>query len=205
MGAAADGCAPGQELLLPGAQLGEEIFALTSVYHPVSESACASLVEQEAMLATSAFIARGPFLYHVLARALPATADAISHMWRTGHPSSAELASALRQVTTTTCMSDAHALLLREIGSVAVARVKGAGYSDWETPEQVFHSLRSPFELAWLLSRLRVDSPAAGTPNAARGRPTMDLDDAPGSVRPGGKPVSVMGSDGEAAYRRETA
>ena len=44
--------------------------------------------------------------------------------------------------------------------------MEGAGFSRWSSPEQVFRSLRSPFELAWLLSRLKSAPAVLGYPPA---------------------------------------
>jgi mannose-1-phosphate guanylyltransferase len=159
-----------REWLLPGAQLGEEVFVLVDAQRPENDAERAVLRARGAMQNTSAFVARGSFLQQVLARALPALAGAITKLWRMGRPDPREVALVLGEITCGTPGTDLDGLLLREIGSLAVARVEGAGFSEWRTPRQVFDSLRNPSAQAWLRSRLggegRTSQPAQAEHNA---------------------------------------
>ena len=103
---------------------------------------------------TSAFVARGPSLLRVLARAMPLRAEAIAQAWRTGRSSLSEGSQALAALPASACAREPDELMIHDISNIAVARVEGAGWNDWRTPEQVFHSLPNRFELGWLLSRL---------------------------------------------------
>jgi mannose-1-phosphate guanylyltransferase len=158
LGAVATGPEDGRRWLVPGLRLGEEIFTLSDSRIPTSEEECAALVAQGAMWNTSTFIARGQFLLRVLARALPLQADAIARARRAGRSSPAELAEVLTGFAPASCSVDLDELIMEEVGTIAVARVKGSGWDDWKTPERVFRSLPSHFERAWLSSRLSAGS-----------------------------------------------
>ena len=149
--------------LVPGARLEKAIFSLADAPVPASKAERQALLASGAMWSTSTFVARGHFLLRVLARALPEEAKALAR----GYPVPHERADVLGG-TADTSNVDVEALLLRETGSVAIARVEGGGWNDWRNPDQVFHSLRSPFELAWLLSRLAADAPARWFARAQR-------------------------------------
>ena len=159
LGASATGLEDGRRWLVPGFRLSEEIFTLSDGRVPASEEECAALFAQGAMWNTSTLIARGQFLLRVLARALPLQADAIAKARRAGRSSPVELAEVLAGFAPPSCAVELDALMMDEIGAIAVARVTGSGWNDWRTPEQVLRSLPSHFERAWLTSRLGAVSP----------------------------------------------
>jgi mannose-1-phosphate guanylyltransferase len=179
LGVAATDVTPGRRWLVPGVPLGEEVFGLRDARVPTSEDDCTTLIEQRAMWNTSAFVARGPFLIRALTRAMPLQVEAIARAWQAGRFSPTDVGNVLAALPRGSCAIDVDALMMREIGAIAVARVEGAGWSDWRSSEEVLRSLSSQSERAWLSSRL--DASSAGP--AGQQRPARDFAPTPPLAR----------------------
>ena len=149
----------GTQWLMPGNKLGEGIFSFSEAINPSSEEECRQLRTRGAMWNTSSFIARGRFLWQILAHEMSAHAGAIAQLWRAGSPSSEAVERVLDDASQSGPALDVGDALLKQCGSIAITRVDQSGWNDWGSPEKVLHSLPSVFERDWLLSRLASAAP----------------------------------------------
>ncbi len=157
----ADAC---QQWLIPGRRLGEEIYSLSDAKLQPNPAEAESLLAHGAVMNTSAFIARGRFLWHTLAREMPSQARAAAKLWRAGRPLAQAMERTLAEISSEPTEADLDSMLLRSSGSIAIAKVEGSGWSNWRTPAEVFHSLPSRLERGWLMSRLEMAQPSHPTP-----------------------------------------
>jgi mannose-1-phosphate guanylyltransferase len=154
VGATASRAVPSMKWLVPGGPLGDGIYAFREAKSPSSEEECRKLKAQGAMWNTASFVARGRFLWQILARQLPTQAASITQLWRRGFPKPETLARAVADAAQGAPAVDVVEVLLQENNAIGVVRVDGSGWNAWNSAEEVLHSLASPLERGWLLSRL---------------------------------------------------
>jgi mannose-1-phosphate guanylyltransferase len=144
--------------LLPGTRLGDGLFSFRKTIEPTSEEEARRLIVQGAMQNTSSFITSAAFLWETVSRELPEQARTMSQLWRNIRPSSQSMVrpvSGIRRHPGGDCLP----MLFGRPNAIAIARVDGLGFSDWSCPETVLHSLPSPLERGWLLSRIASEVP----------------------------------------------
>lgn len=145
-----------QQWLIPGRRLGEEIYSLSDAKLQPSAGEVECLLEQGALMNTSALIARGRFLWQTLAREMPSQARAAAKLWRAGRPLAHAMERTLAEISAERTEVDLDTMLLRSSGSIAIAKVEGSGWSNWRTPDEVFQSLPNRLERGWLMARLEM-------------------------------------------------
>jgi hypothetical protein len=117
---------------------------------------------------TASFVARGRFLWQILARQLPTQAASITQLWRRGFPKPETLARAVAAAAQGAPAVDVVEVLLQENNAIGVVRVDGSGWNAWNSAEEVLHSLASPLERGWLLSRLGAATASTQAPRFHR-------------------------------------
>jgi mannose-1-phosphate guanylyltransferase len=135
--------------IIPGQPLDGRIAAVAHLAEGVSPVLAAELTAAGALWNTSTVVGRAEHLWYLAALQLPMQAEAVARLWA-GKGSLANAAA-------TACLMpdvELNGALLRGAKNLATIAVRGSGWTDWTSPEQVMDSIEDPRELELLLSRI---------------------------------------------------
>lgn len=144
------GADQGDTLIVPGRGLGRGVRLISRFVERVSPVVSRRLRSKGAVWYTSAYTGRAADLWRLGARKLPAETTMIANLWsgRTATLNSVE--AIFRHMPT----GKADDTLWLEPKDLAVLTVHGAGWSAWNSPEQVMDSIGDSPQLERLLSRI---------------------------------------------------
>ena len=144
-----------QAWIAPGKPLGGRIFSVERWGERASQAAQPA---PGALWDTSTVVARAEYLWYLAARQMPMQAEAVACFWA-GRPSIASAAA-------TGCLEmpamDISGALLRGAQDIGVIAVRGSGWTEWNSAQDVIDSLEDRRELDLILSRILARQRAAG-------------------------------------------
>jgi mannose-1-phosphate guanylyltransferase len=144
------GADDGDTLIVPGRRLAGGVRVVGRFVDRLSPPMSIKLRSKGALWDTSAFTARAGDLWRLGARKFPAEATMIANLWsgRTATLNSVE--AVFRHMPT----GKTDRTLWQDPKDLAVLAVHGAGWSAWNSPEQVMDSIGDSPQLERLLSRI---------------------------------------------------
>jgi mannose-1-phosphate guanylyltransferase len=140
----------GQAWIVPGRPLGRRIHSVARLEERASPERAAQLAAAGALRDTSTVVARVEHLWYLAARQLPMQAEAVACLWA-GRPS---LASAVATACLDMPAIQLNGALLRGAKDLAVIPVRGSGWTEWTSAQDVIDSLEDRSEQDLLLSRI---------------------------------------------------
>ena len=146
-----------QAWIAPGKPLGGRIFSVERRGERASPVQAAQPAPG-ALWDTSTVVARAEYLWYLAARQMPMQAEAVACFWA-GRPSIASAAA-------TSCLEmpaiELSGALLRGAKDVGVIAVRGSGWTEWNSAQDVIDSLEDRRELDLILSRILARQRATG-------------------------------------------